>query len=45
MSPLTLALLVAGFLLLYGAIKNLNPLDVVKNALSGKPIGDARALK
>ena len=45
MNPVTLALLVAGFLLLYGAVKNRNPLDVVKNALAGKPIGEARALK
>lgn len=39
-----LVMLVGGFLCIYGGIKNLNPLGVVQNALTGKPIKDAAKL-
>lgn len=39
-----LLMTVGGAVLLYGAIKNRNPIDVVKSALSGKSIADAKPL-
>lgn len=45
MSLVTLVMVVGGFLLLYGAVKNLNPLDVIRNALTGKDIHTAKPLK
>ena len=41
MNMTALVMLFAGFVLLYGAIKNKNPLEVIKNALSGKPPSSA----
>lgn len=37
-------MIVGGFILLYGAIKNLNPLNVVQNALSNKPLSSAKPI-
>lgn len=39
-----LMMVVGGSVLLYGAIKNKNPIDVVKNALTGKSLASARPL-
>lgn len=39
-----LMMVVGGSVLLYGAIKNRNPIDVVKMALTGKPLTAARQL-
>lgn len=36
-SPLPVVILMAGIVLIYAAIKDVNPTDVVKNALKGKP--------
>lgn len=36
-----LTILVAGILLIYAAIKDVDPRDVVKNALKGKPTSGA----
>lgn len=36
-SPLPVIMLMAGVVLLYAAIKDVDPRDVVKNALQGKP--------
>lgn len=44
MNLISLVMIVAGFVLLYGAIKNLHPLDVIQRALSGKPISEAKPL-
>jgi len=38
MNTVALAILFAGFVLLYGAIKNKNPLQVIKAALTNKPL-------
>ncbi len=38
MNTIALAILFAGFVLLYGAIKNKNPLQVIKAALTNKPL-------
>lgn len=40
-----LVALFAGFILLYGAIKNRNPLEVIKGALNGKQPSSAGALQ
>lgn len=40
----TVVLAVSGATLLYGAITDRNPIDVVKNALTGKPISEAREI-
>lgn len=45
MSITTLIMLVGGFLLLYGAVKNKNPLEVIRNALTGKDIQSSKPLK
>lgn len=39
-----LMMVVGGSVLLYGAIKNKNPIEVVKLALTGKPISGAKPL-
>jgi hypothetical protein len=36
-SPLPVIMAMAGVVLLYAAIKDVNPADVVKNSLKGKP--------
>lgn len=38
MNTVALAILFAGFVLLYGAIKNKNPLQIIKAALTNKPL-------
>lgn len=38
MSTMSLAILFAGFVLLYGAIKNRNPLQVIKAAITNQPL-------
>lgn len=40
----TLMMIVGGFVLLYGAVKNKNPLSIAKNALQGKPPSEASGL-
>lgn len=39
-----LSILVAGIVLIYAAIKDVDPRDVVKNALKGKPTSGAGAV-
>lgn len=41
MNTTTLIILFVAFVLLYGAIKNANPLAVIKNALTNKPLTGA----
>ena len=41
MNMTALILTFAGFVLLYGAIKNKSPLEVIKNAITGKPPSSA----
>jgi hypothetical protein len=36
---LPIVCMLAGFILLYGAIRNRNPLEVIKNTLTGKGTG------
>lgn len=36
-SPLPVILLMVGIVLIYAAIKDVNPKDVIQNALQGKP--------
>lgn len=40
----TLIMIVAGFVILYGAIKGKNPLSIVQKALQGKPPSEAASL-
>jgi hypothetical protein len=40
-----ITLVLIGFILLYGAIKNKNPLEVVKNAIGGKPVAQSKSLQ
>lgn len=44
MDVLPLALGIAGFVILYGAVRNLRPDDVVKLALQGKDVKGARPI-
>ena len=41
MNTTTLVILFTAFVLLYGAIKNKNPLAVIKSAITNKPISNA----
>lgn len=45
MSTTSLVILFAAFILLYGAIKNRNPLDVIKAALTQKPLTGAKKIQ
>lgn len=38
MNTMALAILFAGFVLLYGAIRNKNPLQVIKAAITNQPL-------
>lgn len=42
-SPLPVLMLMAGIVLIYSAVKDVKPTDVVKNALKGKPTAGAPA--
>ncbi len=44
LQTLPLVVGVAGAVLLYGAVTNRNPLDVIKLALTGKPLNTAKPL-
>lgn len=39
-----LLMIVAGFTLLYGAVKGKNPLSIVQNAVQGKPPSEAASI-
>ena len=45
MNTTVLILFLVGFVLLYGAVKNRSPLDVVKNALSRQPVANATPIQ
>lgn len=45
MSTTTLVILFVAFVLLYGAIKNVNPLAAIKNALTNKPPSSAQKIQ
>lgn len=45
MNTTTLIVLFAGFILLYGAIKNKNPLQVIQGAIGGKAPATAASLQ